>query len=153
VTARPGGGPAPAAAIAYAADPLFPVPDDPRSGPRRVRVIGDLYHGRIPDGAVYVGRGAPGLPGSPYANRHRVGGCRTCRTEHDPAGAVAAYSRDLDANPQLVAAARRELVDVDLACWCRLDSRPCHADVLLLVAAGATALEGYAIAAGIHDHR
>jgi Domain of unknown function (DUF4326) len=49
--------------------------------------------------------------------------------------------------PQLLAAARRELAGVDLACWCQLDSRPCHGDVLLLVAAGAAPLDAYAIAA------
>lgn len=40
--------------------------------PLRVRVTGNLYHGRIPDGAIYVGRPAPGLPASgkygKYAN-------------------------------------------------------------------------------------
>lgn len=40
--------------------------------PRRVKVTGDLFHGRIPDGAVYVGRGAPGLKASPYRNPYTV---------------------------------------------------------------------------------
>lgn len=149
MTTRRGEDPAPAATIAYAADPLFAIPAEPGPGPRRVRVIGDLYHGRVPDGAVYVGRGAPGLTGSPYANRHRVGACRACRAEHDRVSAVAAYSSDLDARPELVAAARRELAGVNLACWCRLDGQPCHADVLLLVAAGSPALDAYrAVTAG-----
>ena len=39
---------------------------------RRVKVTGDLFHGRIPDGAVYVGRAAPGLRRSPYANPYPV---------------------------------------------------------------------------------
>ncbi|SCL21179.1 protein of unknown function [Micromonospora aurantiaca] len=112
-----------------------------RSGTRcrpgaRVRVLGDLYHGRVPDGAVYVGRGAPGLPGSRYANRHRAGHCRVCRVEHDRAGAVAAYARELEERPELVDAARRELAGADLACWCRVDGQPCHGDVLALVVAG-----------------
>lgn len=100
-------------------------------GPRRVRVHGDLYHGRIPDGAVYVGRGAPGLPASPYANWHKIGHCRICDVKHDRAGAVDAYRLDLDGSPDLVAAARRDLAGLDAACWCRLDEGPCHADVLL----------------------
>lgn len=104
--------------------------------PRRARMIGDLYHGRVPDGAVYVGRPAPGLAGSPYANRHRAGTCRACGQQHDRAGAVIAYARDLASRQDLVAGARRDLVGVDLACWCRLDTSPCHAEVLLLVAAG-----------------
>ncbi|MEV4494047.1 DUF4326 domain-containing protein [Micromonospora coxensis] len=112
-----------------------------RSGTRcrpgtRVRVAGDLYHGRVPDGAVYVGRGAPGLPGSRYANRHRAGHCRVCRVEHDRAGAVEAYARELEQSPDLVDAARRELAGADLACWCRVDGQPCHGDVLALVVAG-----------------
>jgi len=102
----------------------------------RVRVVGDLYHGRVPDGAVYVGRAAPGLPASRWANRHRVGWCRVCRAEHDQAGAVAAFERELAGRPELVIAARRDLAGVDLACWCRVGAGPCHGDVLVRVAAG-----------------
>lgn len=36
--------------------------------PRRVKVTGDRFHGHVPDGAVYVGRAAPGLRASKYAN-------------------------------------------------------------------------------------
>ena len=39
---------------------------------RRVKVTGDLFHGQVPDGAVYVGRQAPGLRRSPYANPYPV---------------------------------------------------------------------------------
>ncbi len=93
---------------------------------------GDLFHGRVPDGAVYVGRAAPGLPASPYANPHKVGDCR-CGQRHDPDDAVAAYHAHLAGHPELLATARAELVGRDLACWCRTDpsSPPCHADVLL----------------------
>jgi len=103
-----------------------------------VRVLGDLFHGRVPAGAVYVGRAAPGLRASRCANPHRAGACRRCGHEHDQAGAVTAYAVDLDRHPELVAAARRELAGVDLACWCRTDAGPCHGDVLVLVAAGVT---------------
>lgn len=128
----------------YTAVPLFDLPVPLRTGPKRVRVAGDLFHGRVPDGAVYVGRAARGLTASAYANRHRVGDCRDCRGRHDQGDAVAAYAQDLNRRPELVDAARRELVGRDLACWCRLDAGPCHADVLLLVVAGIdplTALE------------
>jgi hypothetical protein len=103
--------------------------------PRRVRVAGDLFHGRVPDGAVYVGRAAPGLKASPWLNPHRVGvPCKRCGgVIHDRAEAVACYREDLAANPELAEAARRELAGWDLACWCPLDL-PCHADVLLEVA-------------------
>jgi hypothetical protein len=97
---------------------------------RRVRVAGDLFHGRVPSGAVYVGRPAPGLPGSGYANPHKLGLCRVCGARHDQAGVVAAYVRHLESRPDLVVDARRELAGMDLACWCRLDV-PCHGDVLL----------------------
>lgn len=124
----------------YAADPLFELPAPVCLGPQRVRVAGDLFHGRVPDGAVYVGRAARGLTASPYANRHRAGDCRTCRAQGD---AVAAYARDLSRRPELVDAARPELAGRDLACWCRLDVGPCHADVLLLVATGLDPLTAY----------
>lgn len=41
--------------------------------PRRVRVGGDLFHPRIPDGAVYVGRAGPNLRRSPFHNPFRAG--------------------------------------------------------------------------------
>ncbi len=72
--------------------------------PHRAQMIGDLYHAQVPSGAVYVGRLAPGLPGSPYANRHRPGSCRSCGHLHDRVGGVIAYVRDLAARPDLVAA-------------------------------------------------
>lgn len=98
--------------------------------PRRVQVLGDLYHGVIPDGAIYIGRAAPGLKASPYANQHKAGWCRRCGIEHDRASAVAAYDRDLDRQPELVERARRELAGKDLACWCKL-GLTCHGDPLL----------------------
>lgn len=100
------------------------------AGPVRVRVAGDLFHARVPAGAVYVGRQAPGLARSRFANPHRVGECRACGRPHDQADAVAAFASYLDSRPDLVAAARRELAGRDLACWCR-PGVLCHADVLL----------------------
>jgi uncharacterized protein DUF4326 len=113
--------------------------------PRRLRVEGDLFHPRVPDGAVYVGRGGRGgLVASPYANPHTVGagktghGCRACGGAAHPTKveAVELYRRQLRERPQVVAAVRRDLAGRDLACWCRLDE-PCHGDILLAVAAGA----------------
>src|SRR4051812_15374608 len=108
--------------------------DYPQHAPVRVRVIGDLFHGRIPDGAVYIGRAAPGLPASPHANLHRVGTCRACGQHHDRPGAVAAYATDLAHDPDRIRAVWQDLAGVDLACWCRLDGQPCHGDVLLQIA-------------------
>ncbi|RCG19082.1 DUF4326 domain-containing protein [Sphaerisporangium album] len=96
----------------------------------RVRVIGDLWHGRVPDGAVYIGRAAPGLPRSVFANPHPVDKpCRPCGgLVHDRPGAVEAYRAGL--TPELVARARVEIGDADVACWCA-EEEPCHGDPLL----------------------
>jgi hypothetical protein len=108
---------------------------------RRVRVEGDLFHGRIPDGAVYIGRPAPGLRGSPYANPYRRGDTIIPATAphgdrvRSAAHAVALFREDLREAPELVARARRDLAGRDLACWCRVGA-PCHGDVLLSVVAG-----------------
>lgn len=115
--------------------------------PRRVRVVGDLYHGQVPDGAVYVGRAAPGLSASPYANPFKIGrpapasaGSLAGRIPSDLKDLKAMFLRHLAANPALVARARRDLHGRDLACWCRLDADWCHADTwLALVAEPATA--------------
>lgn len=107
------------------------------SAPRRVRVEGDLFHGRVPAGAVYVGRAAPGLKQSPYRNRHRVGKpCRECRGDvHTLLEVLALYERDLHEDIVLLEWARSDLAGRDLACWCRLPARGepdlCHAAVLL----------------------
>jgi hypothetical protein len=79
---------------------------------------------RKPEGAVVVAR--PTRWGNPYPV---VNG--------DRAAAVREYWAHLATHPEMTAAARRELAGRDLACWCPLDE-PCHADVLLAVANGAT---------------
>ena len=93
------------------------------SAPQRVKVEGDLFHGRVPDGAVYVGRAAPGLPGSPFANPFTV-------REYGAAEAVSRYRGRLLSSPWLLAEMRRDLAGRDLACWCP-PGQACHADVLL----------------------
>lgn len=85
---------------------------------------------RLPAGTVIVSR--PSRWGNPFK----------VQTTHpnagwieDRAAAVTAYRRYLAERPELIAAARAELVGQHLACWCPLD-QPCHADVLLAVANG-----------------
>jgi len=83
---------------------------------------------RKPAGAVVVAR--PTRWGNPYA----VG-------EYGREEAVRLYRAYLRDHPEIVEAVRRELAGRDLACWCRLTDEqgrrvPCHADVLLQVAAG-----------------
>lgn len=76
---------------------------------------------------------------------HVQHGSRLLGTFHSRTGAVArgeavrAFKRMIDNHraPWDVAMIRRELAGRDLACWCPLD-QPCHADVLLALANGAT---------------
>lgn len=117
----------------------------------RVRVNGDLFHGRVPAGAVYAGRPAPGLPGSPWANPFKPGK----RTPPSvalggemwlvdpllvggwPPGRAAArdWYRVLVARCGLEARIVAELAGQDIACWCAL-TEPCHVDVLVDIANG-----------------
>ena len=105
--------------------------------PRRVKVEGDLFHGVVPAGAVYVGRSAPGLTQSRYRNRHRVGKpCRECHGDtHTLLEALALYERDLYEDVVLLEWASTELAGRDLACWCSLPApgEPdlCHASITL----------------------
>lgn len=100
---------------------------------RRVQVQGDRFHGKVPDSAIYVGRAAPGLKASPYANPHTLSskGCRPCsgQVHHRDAG-LDLYRDHLSEHPELVERAKRELKDRDLACWCKPEDA-CHVDVLL----------------------
>jgi hypothetical protein len=99
----------------------------------RIRVRGDLFHGEVPEAAVYIGRAAPGLPASPYANPFPV-------KVHGRAGSLRLYREHLAARPDLLLAIRRDIgPDRDVACWCPLGT-PCHGDVVLEVAAGADPL-------------
>lgn len=90
-----------------------------RSRMKRVRVLGDLYHGRIPEGAIYIGRKCPGLPESPFHNPYRV--------KIYGVDALRLFALYLDHRPELVERARRELAGHDLACWCK-ESAKCHGD-------------------------
>lgn len=92
--------------------------------PKRLRITGDLYHQRVPEGAVKVTR--PGRWGNP----HPIGKpCKFCGgAVHDRLESIARFRQEVDAE-----AVRRELKGKDLACWCRPDE-PCHADVLLEIA-------------------
>lgn len=96
------------------------------STPRRVRITGNLFHGSVPPGAICCGRGAPGLPASPYASPYPV-------KAHGLDGSLRLYRVMLSRDPGLMAAARRELAGHDLACWCP-PHRACHVDDLLAVA-------------------
>jgi hypothetical protein len=100
-------------------------------GPRRVRVAGDLFHGRVPPGAVYVGRGAPGLPASPYANPYTV-------SAYGAPEASRLYLQHVASRPDVAASIVRDLAGKDLACWCPLPAEGgpdlCRAAALLVLA-------------------
>lgn len=99
---------------------------------RRVRVTGDRFHPVVPPGAIYVGREAPHLKRSPYANPYRP----TARTVESHAAAIERYRRHLRERPDLVAGIRADFAaGQDAACWCAEDL-PCRADVVLAVARG-----------------
>ncbi|HEX9344079.1 MAG TPA: DUF4326 domain-containing protein [Actinomycetota bacterium] len=78
---------------------------------------------RLPPGAVSVA--APTKWQNPFRPR--------ARSPEANARAVERYRGHLAEHPELVEAARQELVGKDLACWCAA-GLPCHADVLLEIA-------------------
>ena len=90
----------------------------------RVKVTGDLFHGHVPDGAIYVGRAAPGLYKSSYANPFPV-------KTYGLAESLRLYREWLSELATSVDFS--ELAGHDLACWCPLN-QPCHGDVLLELA-------------------
>jgi hypothetical protein len=102
---------------------------------------------KAPPGAVFVGRGTEWGNPATVSDRQR-GGIYWVRTGPDDprptrltdradahALAVAHYRERLQRNPDFVTRIRRMLRGRDLMCWCSLDE-PCHADLLLCVAAG-----------------
>jgi hypothetical protein len=111
-----------------------PLPEPVAAAPRRVQVEGDLFHGRVPAGAVYVGRAAPGLPASPYANPFPA-------RRHGRDAAIQLFRDHVAARPGLAAAIRRDLAGRDLACWCPLTAAR-HGDVLLELANQPQASDG-----------
>lgn len=120
--------------------------------PRGVRVEGDLFHGRIPAGAVYVGRAAVGLPRSRWANPFRVGAPTPATVRFggrvwsvnpalvgrvpEDAGTAVLWYASLVEQSGLHDTIRAELGGRDLACWCRIGT-PCHRNILLIAANGA----------------
>jgi hypothetical protein len=105
-------------------------------GAGRVRMEGDLYHGKVPDGAVYIGRSAPGLPASYWANPFKPQGQfpdGSGRRVGDVQHAIELFGELAHARPGFVAAIRRHLPDRLLACWCK-PHLPCHGDWLVQTA-------------------
>ena len=84
-------------------------------------------------GAVYIGRPARRLAGSPFANKYVIG--KTC-DRHNAVKAYAALFALRLTGPKSLAHQLCDLRGRPLACWCRHDGQPltaatlCHGDVL-----------------------
>ncbi len=116
------------------------------TAPRRVRIEGDRFHPRIPEGSVYVGRPAPYLPGSKFANpwstekypleeslrlyREHLETCPAYHTPRTPCELFRCWNPETLGEPSLAELARVELAGREVACRCPLD-QDCHADILL----------------------
>ena len=79
---------------------------------------------------VYIGRHNPtyGLAQSKFANPYKIGKDGT-REE-----VIELYRQYIEDNMQLFYAARTELKDKILGCWCKPE--PCHGDILVEIANG-----------------
>lgn len=89
---------------------------------------------RMPEGAIYVGRGSKwGNPfragGFVYLSGPKAGQTMTAADAVQSFRTAAMSNTATDFRAQ----ARADLAGRDLACWCPLD-QPCHADVLLELA-------------------
>ncbi len=91
----------------------------------------DLPRGVIPPGAVYVGR--PTKWGNPFLTTDPLMPPALTKAEKHQM-VVGEYRKWIQTQPHLMASLR-ELSCKDLACWC--SPLPCHADVLLELAAEA----------------
>lgn len=84
---------------------------------------------RFPEGSKnslrcqYVGRPTG------WANPYKIEKGHTTREQ-----AVEAFRHYLQARPTILSRIRQELKGKNLACWCALDGKPCHADVLIEIA-------------------
>lgn len=83
-----------------------------------------------PKDAIYVGR--PTKWGNNYSHlRSNVPGIITVK---DRMEAIERYTMDIKQDPSFLKQVRDELWGRDLVCWCA--PKPCHADILLLIANG-----------------
>ncbi len=90
---------------------------------------------RMPEGAVYVGRGSKWGNPYPVGSMHPIGGGTWVVLNRN--ASVDLYRQHLEVRPNggtpLAAQVVSELAGKDLACWCAPDSH-CHGDVLLELA-------------------
>lgn len=79
--------------------------------------------GYVPPGAVYIGR--PSKWGNPFSSKE---GTLADHVVEDTQEALDSYYEYFKSSPELMKAAREELVGKDLLCWCK--PKPCHGDVI-----------------------
>jgi hypothetical protein len=96
--------------------------------PRRTRPEGDLFHRRLPDGAIYAGR--PGRYGNPHSVNKPCTQPACGGAVHDLSEALRLYEQHLDTHPEVARQAVGEPPGTLFACWCKPDA-PCHVDLLL----------------------
>ncbi|HEX6685743.1 MAG TPA: DUF4326 domain-containing protein [Candidatus Limnocylindrales bacterium] len=114
------------------------------TAPRRLPVVGDYYHGAVPTGAIYVGRPAPGIRGSIFANPYPV-------KRHGLAESRRLFLERLVRLPSYVERAREDLAGRDLCCWCKPDALWCHADDWIAIANGVSTASAL-LRAGASNH-
>jgi O-acetyl-ADP-ribose deacetylase (regulator of RNase III) len=117
----PAGAPAWQATAAFLADPgVLPIGRTVRCG----------LDGRVPRGAVYVGRAWPRrrLAGSPLANPYRLADPDDPPARRRVLEAYRDWLYEAAEHDEQVRAALEQVRGRDLACWCA--PRPCHADVI-----------------------
>lgn len=73
---------------------------------------------------IYVGR--PTIFGNPFKVGTPVAPKR--------GDAVPLFEKYIAERPRLICEVKRKLRGRNLACWCPVDGKPCHADVLLRIA-------------------
>lgn len=99
-------------------------------GPKRIQRKRTKGY-KLPEGAIYVGR--PTKWGNPFRTHPHA-----LRSQAiDPAILLRCYIEWLSGDEEGIEIryqAKEELRGKDLACWCPLDFRYCHADILLEVA-------------------
>lgn len=106
------------------------------NAPARIR-LSRAKGWRMPNNAVHVGR--PSRWGNPFVvGKH--GTREQCAAKfYQLSRGFISLTDDIEVEDQMTMyrRLRRHITDLtgkDLACWCRLDDGPCHADILLLMA-------------------
>lgn len=84
------------------------------------KVLNARIVGRTANNAIYVGR--PSKWGNPF----------TMKREADRPAVLAQFEQYVKEHPELVEAAKQELPDKDLICWCA--PKACHGDLWLRIA-------------------